>query len=338
MRKQRGNTTDFLRFLEGQLTRRLPADWAFRVEYPPADEGPQADATFTLRSPDGRFGVVAIAFKSMVEPRMLSEIKRQADRSDCETLLVGAPFLSPRTRQLLADANLSYADRTGNLRLSTAQPAVFIEAQGETKNPWREPKPLMSLKGRAVARVVRALCDFRPPYTTGDLAEKSGASLATTSRTVSLLVSEALVSREGRGVVTAVAWDELIERWTQDYSVLTSNTARSFIEPRGLDSLRKKLSATTAEYAVTGSLAAQIPTSVAPPRLAIIYARDAGGLADFLGLRPTEAGANVILLDAFDPVVFQRTSMRDGLACAAFSQVAADLLTSPGGGRPKAKS
>ena len=215
---------------------------------------------------------------------MLLGIESRAERSSYETLLVGAPFLSPRTRELLADANLSYCDLTGNLRLSTTQPALFIKEQGATKNPWREPKPLVSLKGRAAARVVRALCDFRPPYSTGELAKRSGASLATTSRVVTLLDREAILTREGRGTVTDLAWVELIERWTQDYSVLKANTARSFIEPRGLDVLRKKLSETTAQYAVTGSLAGQIPTSVAPARLAMIYARDAVGLADLLSL------------------------------------------------------
>jgi hypothetical protein len=200
------------------------------------------------------------------------------------------------------------------------------------KDPWREPKPLMSLKGRAVARVVRALCDFRPPYTTTELAKRSGASLATTSRVVTLLDNEALLTREGRGAVTDVAWEELIRRWTQDYFALKAGTALSFIEPRGLDSLRKKLSETTAKYAVTGSLAAQTPNRVAPARLAMIYTRDSSGLAELLNVRPADAGANVILLDPFDPVVFQRTSERGGLTCVAYSQVAADLLTSPGRG------
>ena len=290
------------------------------------------DATFVLRSPDGRFGVVAVEFKSMVEPRMVAQIKSQVVEGDFEAVLVGAPFLSPRTRELLANADLSYADLTGNLRLVARQPAVYIEATGALKNPWREPKPLKSLKGRAVARVIRALCDFRPPYTIGDLAERSRASLATTSRVASLLEREALLTREGRGVISDVSWDELIRRWTQDYSVLQANAVSSFLEPRGLPVLRKKLEATTAEYAVTGSLAAQIPTSVAPPRLAMIHVQDPTGLAMLLDLRPVETGSNVLLLEPFDSVVFDRASRRKNLNCACFSQVAADLLTSPGRG------
>jgi len=40
----------------------------------------------------------------------------------------------------------------------------------------------------------------------------------------------------------------------------------------------------------------------------------------------------VIVLEAFDPVVFERTSRRQGMACVAFSQIAADLMTSSGRG------
>ena len=49
-----------------------------------------------------------------------------------------------------------------------------------------------------------------------------------------------------------------------------------------------------------------------------------------LDLRETDAGANVILLEPFDPVVIDRTIERDGLRCVAPSQLAADLLTGPG--------
>ena len=52
--------------------------------------------------------------------------------------------------------------------------------------------------------------------------------------------------------------------------------------------------------------------------------------ADRLGLRETETGANVVLLEPFDPVVFDRTTTRKGLRCVAPSQLAVDLLTGPG--------
>ena len=43
-----------------------------------------------------------------------------------------------------------------------------------------------------------------------------------------------------------------------------------------------------------------------------------------------KAGANVILAEPHDPVVFERTIMRDELRVVSPSQLAADLLTGPG--------
>lgn len=49
------------------------------------------------------------------------------------------------------------------------------------------------------------------------------------------------------------------------------------------------------------------------------------------------ARMNVALVQPFDDVVMNRTSERDGLKVAALSQVAADLLTSLGAARAKAR-
>ena len=47
-------------------------------------------------------------------------------------------------------------------------------------------------------------------------------------------------------------------------------------------------------------------------------------------MRRAAPGVTVVLLEPFDPVVFDRTVERDGLRCVAASQLAVDLLTGPG--------
>ena len=90
-------------------------------------------------------------------------------------------------------------------------------------------------------------------------------------------------------------------------------------------------------YAATGALAAQRFDPIAPARLAAIYVTDPSQAIDGLDLRETEAGANVVLLEPLDPVVFDRTVERDGLRCVAPSQLAADLLTGPARNPHRAK-
>ena len=118
--------------------------------------------------------------------------------------------------------------------------------------------------------------------------------------------------------------------------MLDSNRTSSYLEPRGLNSLLEKLGDTNLRYAVTGSLGAANVALVAPSRLAICYLDDPKSAANDLGLRSVESRANVMLAEPFDPVVYERTWEQDGVTFAALSQIAADLLTSPGRGPAEA--
>ena len=78
------------------------------------------------------------------------------------------PFLSLGTRRLLREHGACWADAAGNFRVVLEKPAVFVEIEGAAKNPFgRGDVPLKSLKGPSAAAVVRALCDYRPPYSLG---------------------------------------------------------------------------------------------------------------------------------------------------------------------------
>jgi len=135
--------------------------------------------------------------------------------------------------------------------------------------------------------------------------------------------------------VEEVEWAALLRRWTEDYSLLESNRPFWFLDPRGVDSCTEKLR-TAAEagtapcYALTGSLAARTVAPVAPVRMGICFVDDAVRLADQLGLTPTDAGANVLLIEPADSLVFERGREVGGLCYVALSQAVADLLTGPG--------
>ncbi len=138
------------------------------------------------------------------------------------------------------------------------------------------------------------------------------------------------MTRQRRGPVLAVDWQAAIRRWAEDYDQTKSNTATTFLDPRGIPSIEKKLQTTKLAFAATGAFAAQRFNPIAPARTATLYVDDVTKAADRLDLRETEAGTNVVLLEPFDPVVFERTTIRDGLRCVAPSQLAVDLLTGPG--------
>jgi hypothetical protein len=252
---------------------------------------------------------------------------RLADNADA-SLVVGR-FLTASTRRRLRDENLNYLDLTGNIRLMTVRPGLYIENSGADADP--EPTgPKRSLRGPKAGRVVRALCDFPPPFAISDLAVKAGVDVSYASRLVEWLAREALLTRAPRGSVLKVDRSQLIRRWAEDYSVFKSNDVRSFLDPRGLDNLVRNLNQSRFPYAVTGSLAANRIAPIAPARLALVYVDDPDAAAAALKLRPAEAGINVMLLTPFDNVVFERTRSAEQFIHVAPSQMAVDLLTGPG--------
>jgi hypothetical protein len=148
-----------------------------------------------------------------------------------------------------------------------------------------------------------------------ELAKRAGVDPGYTSRIVEVLNRDALVVRTALGR-------------TRRFSGGTSRGT----SPRAVMHRLPRSSKRFPHYSVSGSWAATQFAPVAPTRLWICYADDPEALARELDLRPTEAGENVTLVTAYDPIVYERTSRKNGVTVAALSQIAVDLLTSPGRG------
>ncbi len=317
----------------------LPSDWhVHATSLHPRKDGSRLDAVLTIADPYGVSAQIGIGIKREIPPSHVRTVSEQvAASNDYAYALVLCPFLSLRTRDLLTEMGIGYADATGNVRIALQRPALFLSHAGANENPWSEHRPLLSLKGRAAGRVVRALCDFIPPYGVRQLAGKSQTPIASISRVAALLEREAFVMKSGTGTIENVLWSPLIHRWSHEYSLLAANTSQSFLAPRGIDDLVRNLHTLAMPYAVTGSLAGSQFAPTAPPRLATLYVENINAAAVHLHVRPADRGANVLLLKPFDPVAFERTTEIDGVIYASLSQVAVDLLSGSGRGPSEAE-
>ena len=332
--KQPPTATQVARHVERALAERIPPGWSLYAQTEAPSGRYQVDLLAKIASPSGATAVLAIEIKRTLEPRGVLQAVEQLSAITADALpravpIVAASYLSPRARTLLRDRGVGYIDTTGNVRIEASTPGLFISADGVDRDPWPRDHKLQSLRGRGAARAVRAIVDTIPPYGVRELAQSTSVSAPTLSRVLDLLEREAIVTRV-RGAVSAVDWQGAIRRWTEDYDQTESNTSTVALEPRGLTALEKKLRTTKLRYVATGAFAAQRFDPIAPARQAAIYVTDAIEFIDRLDLRETEAGANVVILEPFDPVVFDRAVDRDGLRCVAPSQLAADLLTGPG--------
>ena len=330
MRNRPPSDNEVLSRVVDQLISRLPGAWRAKLMSGRGKGARRPDALLNLRAPGEETATLVVEAKRRLDPKDVPRLVDQLRAYGGDAAIVVAPFLGTRTRERLRDAGVGYLDLAGNIRVALDQPALFIESNRVERNPWREERPARSLKGAKAGRIVRLLCDFLPPVGVRELAGKAKTNPGYVSRILDLLEREDDIKRKPRGPVTDVEWPALIRRWAQDYSLLESNRTKSYLNPRGLSNFLDGLRKAKLKYAVTGSVASARVAPVAAARLAVCYVDDLDVSAQRLKLRTAEVGANVILAQPFDPVVYERTWERDGITFCAMSQIAADLLTGPG--------
>ena len=348
------NETDLIGIATENIRKRLPPGWVLNDQ---GREGSELsgkgyfDSVLEIKDPQSCLAIIIVEAQGRpIEARQVSSLSDAWRRKllglsqeisiveNNFNLLVVAPYLGPSARERLTEAGISFVDSTGNMRFVINRPAVFIEAQGTKKNPFRENSPLHSLKGRGSARVVRGFLDYLPPFGTRELAAKTRTSAASISRVSDLLEREAIISRDSpRGRILSVDWERLVRRWATDYDFLKANAMTPWLAPRGAATLFNQLKSLDATYAITGSFAANRFASVAEPRLVVLYTPTPQEAADKLGLRPADTGGNVLIGRPFDPVVFDRTQSTEGIIYARVTQVLVDLMKGPGRGPAEAE-
>jgi len=355
---------ELVKLAEELLRARLPDEW--RIDAVPRNAIlPAVDAAIRLVDPAGDSVQLLIEAKRSVVGRDVDPLSRQlqhvitaADPSNALPMVVSR-FLSEPVRQALTTRGINYLDVTGNLRLESKQPGLFMRDVGAASDPWRRRgRPRESLRGQPAALVVRALVDFQPPYSVPHLVRLSGSSNGATYRVVNFLDEQALLRRDGQGRVVEVAWRQILEAWSRDYSFYKSNRVSGYLAPRGLEQVISALRefgpslspatpladgasvidwppvdtsiSRTLRYAVTGSYAAGAYAPYAPTRTLTLYADNQTELSKRLNLRLVDTGANVMIAHAAYDIAFRRLRPWQDIWVVAPSQTAVDLMTGPG--------
>lgn len=342
------NEEQILRAAVAEITNRLPRGWTTEVQYDGLRSNLRVDAIVVLTAPDGQSATLYAEAKRSLVTKDLSSIVDQLERiisvaregqpTDAITPLVVVRYLAVPLQTWLTDRDVSYADATGNMRVVLSEPPLFLRDVGAQKDPWRGPgRPKGNLTGRSAARVVRALADFRPPYTVPRLMKLANTPSGNTYRAVDFIEEQDLLTRRDDGKIADVRWRALLERWSKDYGFTKLRGVTAYLAPRGFPDLMKRLADlpeddAAGRYAVTGSLATQKWEAYASAKNAMIYAERPEELASYAGLRRVDAGTNVIIAPAADTAAFDRTQRLEGAVIVAPSQAAVDLLTAPGRG------
>lgn len=282
-------------------------------------------------APDGRHNELILQREANLAPRqVLSLFGKESDKKPD---LVVAPYLSPSVRRRLTEVGVGYVDATGNIRISIADPGLFIEATGADRDPNPKRRPSRSFTGAKAGQIIRALCTHKESWGVRNIAAVTGANPGYVSRLLASLDREALIERDKRGGVEQTNWQQLIRRWAESAPLKSRGLSRYCIAPRGLPAAMSPLQGSKHQFAVTGSFATKRFASIAPSRLLHLYVDSIDEFCRDLKLTETEVGANVMLIEPKDlSILADAETDKEGMRWAPIVQVAADLLTSQGRG------
>ncbi len=305
------------------------------------DQG--VDSILELRAPDRAKAQILVETKRVVESRDATVLSRLFERCRSEdpqtstAFIVAAPFVSPRARELLSAEDVGWFDATGNLRMHVGRPSFFVDRVGASRDPYGADKDrrLRSLRGAGTARVIRTLLDEDGPFGVRELAVRAEVGAATASRVLDLLNREVLIERDHAGAVVDVRKGSLLRRWAQDYHLTATNNAVPVLAPRGVDRTVNDLTEYGRSYAVTATAAlrAYLPeghAAITPLSLLTVFVDDAVAAQRILRLRQVDRGANVLLVEPFDPIVYRHGRTHDRVSYVSPSQAVIDLMTGPG--------
>ncbi len=283
-----------------------------------------------------------MVLRKTLQPIDALKLKEQANlHSTASNTIVVSSFISHYTRTKLKEVGIYYLDLTGNIWLQLNNPAVYIETMGAQTNPNTIERPARTLKGAKAGLIVRELIDAKKVFGIRELALRTKINPGYISRLFTLLEEQAIIRAKQNSTQIVdttslkrnewdVDWAALLRRWAQDAPLAKRARISTYIEPRGLKATLALLSKSSIKYAITGSYAASEIAPIAPPRLLHIYVENAFEASKELGLRETESGANIVLIEPQTDAPFLHTQQRNQHYFAAISQIAADLLSSPG--------
>ena len=331
--------TELITGAQSLLARRLPPEWTVELASRQPDS-PGVPDLIIKSAGAGSQNAVLVEAKREFAPRDVQAlagsplIRRLRERPGQTPIMVVAPYLSPRTREMLTAEGISFLDLTGNVRIHLNYPGLFIETQGAQRDPAGSPRT-RGLRGAKVGAIARVLIDAHPPYTGAQIARAADVNEGYASRILETLVDEGLIERSGRGRISEVDWPGLIRRRAQALTLFRAVGAYRYVArngPRQTLSDLAQLAIRDDRWPpiVTGSFAAERLAAVAPPTQLVVYTMDRTHLADDLGLFEVDSGADVVLIRPDNDVVFKRNEDDDDLRFAAPSQVAIDCLAGTG--------
>jgi Transcriptional regulator, AbiEi antitoxin, Type IV TA system len=312
----RVNEEQLLKALEGVLLK-VPMVAGLERHEDVETNDRRLDAVLDLRFKSGPAQRWVVELKRLpLEPKVASYLglllPELVEKGAGDYTVVVAPYVSPRSGEILTRQGVGYCDLSGNCRLASGP--LYVERSG-APNAFARRSSQGSLFTPGSERVLRALLDPKNQarsWSVRDLAEAAwpGVSVGQAHKVAKRLEGEAFLQRV-EGKLVPVEPDKLLQAWVAGYRARRNREER-FYSPLDLGELRDRAGALMAprgKRAVPGAMASFSAAEVLAPavrqhRLFIYWRGDRTKLIRGLELKPVTSGENVVVLEPYDEGVF----------------------------------
>ena len=136
----------------------LPPQWTVERGPGPAQDDGLADERFFVKDRGGTGRPILVDARLRTTPAELDKAynappARRMRRDASSPILVVSRYLSPRSREVLEEADINYLDLTGNARIAIDYPGLSVRTEGAQREPTPRRRPERGISGPAAGRI-----------------------------------------------------------------------------------------------------------------------------------------------------------------------------------------
>jgi hypothetical protein len=248
-----------------------------------------------------------------------------------------APFISPTSAAICKEAGIGYIDLSGNCFIAFQQVFISREKMG---NQYPFKTSLSSIYSPKSERILRVFLTYPyKPWKTIDLANEAQVSLGMITQVSKKLIEEEWLKRTPQGI-SLTQPENLLADWINNYTI-KRNILNNYYSLKSFQDVEIVIAETcdnlNIPYALAGFSACNRLAPMVKGQRAMIYVScDIELVAEKVGLKPVESGANIILIQPYDDGVFWNAKPIGNLQISGPVQVYLDLKRYPGRGEEAA--
>lgn len=246
--------------------------------------------------------------------------------SDDELRILVVPFMTAAGEKAARELSLNWVDLSGNAHIRDE--LLYIGVKGQPNRfvaPGRPSSPFATKSAR-ITRIL--LLEPERWWRRKQLALATDLNSGQVSRVVKRLLGEGLLEQENYEIRPRRP-EALLDAWKDEYRFDRHEVLRGHLSGTGVEvarSLEDRLGEIGCRHAFTGLPAAWAFEGFARFRLNSVFVEaDPHEIAQQVGLRMNDRGANVQLIVPDDQGVFIGARMAEGLECVARVQAYLDL-------------